>query len=113
MREDLFKKTMSGDGVAGRKPYGIMTRMLQIIGWKRIELNRLLRFSSVSESNFPSIMRRSFVWKPKARFLDADYLANHYPGHAKVRQKQRGQAYTKTADNVFREMCVWDFCVSG
>ncbi len=26
MREDLFKKTMSADGIAGRKPYGITTR---------------------------------------------------------------------------------------
>jgi len=72
---------MSGDGIAGRKPYGIVTRMLNIVGMKRIELNRLLRFSNVTESNFPSVLRRSFVWKPQARFLDPLYLANHYPNH--------------------------------
>jgi len=83
LREDLYKKTMSADGIAGRKPYGLVTRMLELVGWKRIEVNRMLRFSGVSESNFPSILRRSFVWKPKARFLDGAYLAEHYPEHTK------------------------------
>jgi hypothetical protein len=69
-------------GIAGRKPYGITTRMLEIIGWKRIELNRLMRFGGVTEINFQSILRRSFVWKPKAKFLDASYLDAHYPDHA-------------------------------
>ncbi len=32
MREDLFKKTMSADGIAGRKPYGITTRHPPVIG---------------------------------------------------------------------------------
>jgi hypothetical protein len=56
--------------------------MLEIKGWKRIEVNRLMRFGGVTELNFQSILRRSFVWKPKARFLDAKYLDNHYPNHA-------------------------------
>lgn len=43
MREDLFKKMLSGDGIAGRMPYGKETRMIRIIGWKRIEMNRLPR----------------------------------------------------------------------
>jgi hypothetical protein len=91
---------MGGDQIAGRKPYGIMTRMLQIIGWKRIELNRLLRFSGVTESNFPSILRRSFVWKPKARLLDPTYLQAHYPEHEK--------------DGVFAKNAkLRDFLVSG
>lgn len=34
---DLFKKTVSGDGIAGRKPYGYTTRMFQIVGWKCLE----------------------------------------------------------------------------
>ena len=32
--------------------------------------------------NFQSILCRSFVWKPKAKFLDAKYLDAHYPNHA-------------------------------
>ncbi|CAE8616915.1 unnamed protein product [Polarella glacialis] len=79
LREDLFKKTMSADGIPGRKPYGLQTRMLELIGWKRLELNKMLRFGSVTETNFNSILRRCFVWKPKARFWDRDYLKNNYP----------------------------------
>ena len=30
---DLYKKTMSADGITGRKPYGYTTRMFSIIGW--------------------------------------------------------------------------------
>ncbi len=81
LREDLYKKTMSADGIAGRKPYGITTRMLELVGWKRMEVNKLMRFTGVTDGNFPSILRRSFVWKPKARFLDATYFAKHYPDH--------------------------------
>ncbi|CAE8731500.1 unnamed protein product [Polarella glacialis] len=79
LREDLFKKTMSADGIPGRKPYGLQTRMLELIGWKRLELNKMLRFGSVTETNFNSILRRCFVWKPKARFWDRDYLKHNYP----------------------------------
>ena len=56
--------------------------MLEIIGWKRIEVNRLMRFGGVTDVNFQSILRRSFVWKPRAKFLDAKYLDAHYPNHA-------------------------------
>ena len=83
LREDLYKKTMSADGIAGRKPYGMVTRMLELVGWKRLEANRMLEFAGVTEHNFNSIYRRSLVWKPKARFLDGDYLAANYPDHAK------------------------------
>ena len=41
-----------------------------------------MRFGGVTEVNFQSILRRSFVWKPKAKFLDAKYLDAHYPNHA-------------------------------
>ena len=30
---DLYKKTMSADGIVGRKPYGYTTRMFTIVGW--------------------------------------------------------------------------------
>ena len=79
MREDLYKKTMSGDGIAGRRPYGYVTRMIELSGWKRMEVNNIMPFKGVTESNFNSILRRSFVWKPKARFANPDYLRRHYP----------------------------------
>ena len=79
LREDLFKKTMSADAIAGRKPYGYSTKMVDLVGWKRLECNALFRFSGVTEENFASILRRSFCWKPKARFFDEDFLKEKYP----------------------------------
>ena len=77
---DLFKKTMSADGIMGRKPYGYTTRMFHIVGWKRLELNRMMTFSGVNISNFHSMFRRAFVWKAKARFVHSKFLL-HYPDH--------------------------------
>ena len=81
LHTDLYKKTMSADGITGRKPYGYTTRMFSITGWKRLETNRLMHFSGVTAANFNSILRRSLVWKPKARFLNAKFLMS-YPDHA-------------------------------
>ena len=36
VREDRCKKTMSANGIAGRKPFGAVTRMLSLVGWKRM-----------------------------------------------------------------------------
>ena len=44
---DLFKKTVSGDGFAGHKPYGYTTRMFQIVGWKRLEVNKMMKVLNV------------------------------------------------------------------
>lgn len=57
LREDLYKKTMSADGISGRKPYGIATRMFELVGWKRLEANKIMKFAGVTDSNFPSILR--------------------------------------------------------
>jgi hypothetical protein len=35
LRDDLYKKMLSGDPIMARKPYGSTTRMVPIIGWKR------------------------------------------------------------------------------
>ena len=78
MREDLYKKTMSADGIAGRRPYGIITRMIELVGWKRYELNRLMRFAGVTEKNFDSIFRRSCVWLPQARFIEESIIKNKF-----------------------------------
>ena len=78
-REDLYKKLVSGDDLAARRPYGYFTRMLRVVGWKRVETNDLLEFKNVSEENFNSIFRRSLVWVAKALFLDEEYIKKHYP----------------------------------
>ena len=43
------KITMSGDGVAWRKPYEFTTKMFELIGWKKLEVNRMInKFAGVS-----------------------------------------------------------------
>ena len=79
MRADLFKKMQSGDGIAGRKPYGMVTRMLEVVGWKRMELNRMVTFPGITEVSFNSVFRRALVWKAKARFYDRKFLTDNYP----------------------------------
>ena len=59
LREDLHKKVMSGDPVAARLPYAILTKMVTFSGWKRFEMNETLKFHGVTEMTFPSMMRRS------------------------------------------------------
>ena len=70
LKEDLFKKFASGDGIAGRKPYGFKTRMIHCTGWKRLEANRMFTLSGVTKRDFNSIFRRAFVWQVKSRFED-------------------------------------------
>ena len=79
MREDLFKKTMSADGIAGRRPYGMVTRVIELVGWKRYEVNRMIKFAGVTQENIHSIFRRGFVWKPLARFIDEAVISTHFP----------------------------------
>ena len=81
-REDLYKKLVSADDLAARKPYGYVTRMLRVIGWKRVETNDLLEFKNVSEESFNSIFRRSLVWKAKALFVEEEYIRQRYPDAA-------------------------------
>eukprot|EP00435_Cladocopium_sp_Y103_P030280 s3264_g7.t1 len=78
LREDLYKKFASGDGIAGRKPYGFMTRMIHCIGWKRLEANRMFVIDGVDEKNFNAMLRRAFLYRIKARFEDPHVLANAY-----------------------------------
>lgn len=72
---------MSGDKIAGRKPYGFTTRMLALVGWKRIETNRMLDFHGVTSTNFPSLMRRTLVWEPRSRFKNPKLLSERFPNH--------------------------------
>ena len=78
---DLFKKTMSGDGIAGRKPYGFTTKMFHLIGWKRLEINRMPRFAGITPANFNSIFRRGLLWQAKARFHPPHVIATLHADH--------------------------------
>ena len=78
MREDLLKKFATAEGIAGRLPYAILTKLIKLIGWKRIELNKLFKFADIDDSNFESIVRRCAVIKIKARFFDATYLKRYF-----------------------------------
>lgn len=72
---------MSADGIAGRKPYGYTTRMFSIVGWKRLEVNRMMLSAGITKANFQSVMRRAFVWKPKARFHPEAVLQQAHVDH--------------------------------
>ncbi len=72
IRQDLVKKFATGEGIAGRMPYGIVTKLFKVVGWKRIELNKFLSFDDVTENNFESIMRRFAVIGIQARFFEAE-----------------------------------------
>ena len=80
LREDLYKKVMSGDPVAARLPYAILTKMVTFEGWKRFEMNSTMKFNGITEATFPSIMRRSLVILCKGRFVSAARLARIPPG---------------------------------
>merc|ERR1712122_179672 len=75
MRFDLPKKHLSADPLAMRLLYSIITRMVSLTGWRRFECNILPQFPGVTEANFNSVMRRAWVMFLKARFADADVLA--------------------------------------
>lgn len=71
-REDLFKKMISADAVFGRLPYQILTKPLQLIGWKRMECNRLIRFRDVTWKTFDSIRRRCLIIRIRSKFVDPE-----------------------------------------
>lgn len=61
IREDLLKKFSTGEGVSGRLPYGILTKMHHIIGWKRLESNKLIDFQDHPSSHKKNIFREHLV----------------------------------------------------
>ena len=83
---DLFKKTMSGDGIAGRKPYGFTTKMFHLIGWKRLEINRMPRFAGITAANFNSIFRRGLLWS-KVQLKRGN--VQNKPGQAKLQNSHK------------------------
>ena len=75
-REDLFKKMATADGIFGRLPYQVLTRLIALCGWKRMELNKLITFVGVTERTFYTIFRRALLIKTDSRFLDEEFLAS-------------------------------------
>ena len=61
LREDLIKKIATAEAIAGRLPYGLITKMISVVGWKRLECNKLFEFDDIQEENFESIVRRCAV----------------------------------------------------
>lgn len=90
----LWRKFLSGEGLRGRLPYAILTRMIRLIGWVRIEVNSLLAFNDLTEDEFESIMRRSAVIKIAARLSDRQYLEANFPSHAEYGIFARDPAFT-------------------
>ena len=74
MREDVYKKHVSADPLSCRLPYAVLTRMVSLVGWKRFEMNDIMRFLGTSEASFNSIYRRSLVIEHKARFLTPEAM---------------------------------------
>ena len=81
LREDLLKKFATGEGISGRLPYGLLTKLFTLIGWKRIELNKLFTFDEITETNFESILRRCAIVRIQAKFFEAQDLKKHSPDH--------------------------------
>ena len=75
VRLHLYKKFATGEGIRGRLPYAIVTRMIRLFGWKRLEVNSLFDLEEVTEKDFESIFRRSSVIKIFSRLFDKVYLA--------------------------------------
>ena len=63
MREDIFKKHISGDPIPARLPYAIITKQIELVGWKRLELNSPVVFQGVTSGSFDSMFRRN-SWMP-------------------------------------------------
>ena len=73
IREDLLKKVITAEGIAGRLPYSVITRMFKLLGWKRFETNKMPKFSGVTPGSLQSLLRRCCVFEVKSRFLDKDH----------------------------------------
>ena len=81
LREDLLKKFLTGEGISARLPYAIVTKLIEVSGWKRVELNKMFRFFEITEDNVESIVRRFAVIKIAAKFYEKAFLTSVLPNH--------------------------------
>ena len=71
-RQDLYKKVMSGDPVAARLPYAMLTKMVTFFGLEEVRDGRDSQVPwcyEVTEMTFPSTVRRSLIIFRKGRFV--------------------------------------------
>ena len=76
-RLHLFKLHMAADPTAQRDLFNRITRMIELIGFKRFELNAMIVFAGVCQDNFFSLLRRSHVTVYKCKVLDKHYIDAH------------------------------------
>ena len=76
-RLHLFKLHMAADPTAQRDLYNRVTRMIELKGLKRFELNAMIVFCGVTNENFFSALRRSHVTIYKCRVYDQRYIHSH------------------------------------
>ena len=79
MREDLYKKHISGDAVSVRLPYAVVTKQVEMYGWNRFEMNNTPKFRSATVVTFKSIMRRSLCVELIAEFVSRTELTTRFP----------------------------------
>ena len=49
IRLRLWKKFNTGEGIRGRLPHAVLTRMIRLFGWVRLEVNSKMDFEDVGE----------------------------------------------------------------
>lgn len=76
------KKSLSDTSLANRLPYAIVTKIVEHIDVKRLELNRLIQFLEKIWDSFINIIRRNLNYKFKGRFYRPEYNSNDYPDAA-------------------------------
>ena len=59
VREDLYKRHISADPVAVRLPYAIAIKQVEMMGWKRFEINKPPKFRGVDEVTLTGKMASS------------------------------------------------------
>ena len=85
MREDLCRKCISENRIAARLHYSILTRLVELRGWRRLELHKLVRFNGVSADRLESMFRRTLVIIMRARLV-----TQQVRGMKKHQECQRG-----------------------
>ena len=69
-RDDFYKKHVSADPIAVRLPYAVVTKLVELKGWKRYEMNKLMTFAGTDGKSFDSIYRRSCVVMMNGQFVN-------------------------------------------
>ena len=83
-RLDSFKNHISADPIAMRLLYSIATKIVELLWLKRFEMNRLPASGEAEEAVFNSILRRTFVIKREARFVDQEVLSTVQDADSKM-----------------------------